>query len=89
MKRNLLHTNYNTLVLILIITTPHLRCPKSHPVILTAITLLHQTQQAYSAGTGEVEGKEPYYMGIDFMVRKPGLPKVEKPGRGGKIMDSS
>ena len=33
-------------------------------------------------------GKEPYYMGIDFMVRKPDLAKVEKPGRGSKIIDS-
>ena len=88
MKRKLLPTNYNTLVLILTITTHHLRGHKSHPMILTAITLHCQTQQMYSTGMPEVEGKDLYYMGIDFMVRKPDQLKVEKPERDGKITDN-
>ena len=88
MKRKLLPTNYNTLVLILTIMTHHLRGHKSHPVILMAISLHHKTQQTYSVGIHEVEGKEPYYMAIDFMVRKPDLLKVEKPERDGKITDN-
>ena len=45
-------------------------------------------QQTYSAGTHEAEGKELYYMGTDFLVRKLDLLKVEKPGREGKITDN-
>ena len=85
MRRKLLPTNHSTLVLILTITISHPGGHKSHPVILTAITLHCQTQQMYSAGTHEVEGKEPYYMGIDFMEKKPDQWKVEKPERDGKI----
>ena len=33
-------------------------------------TFHHPTQQVYSTGMHEVEGKELYYMGIDFLVRK-------------------
>ena len=88
MKRRLLSTNYNTLVLILTIMTRHLRCHKSHPMILKVITLHHQTQQTYNTGMHEVEGKELYYMGTDFMVRKPDLLKEEKPERDGKITDN-
>ena len=72
----------------LTITTHHLRGHKSHPVILMAVTLHCQTQQMYSTGMPKVEGKEPYYMGIDFMVRKPDWWKVEKPERDGKITDN-
>ena len=51
-------------------------------------TLHHPTQQMYSAGTHEVEGKELFYIGTDFLVRKLDLLKVEKPGRDGKITDN-
>ena len=88
MKRRLLSTNYNTPVLTLTIITHHLRGHKSHPLILTVITLHCQTQQMYSAGMHEVEEKELYYMGTDFMVRKPDLLKVEKPERNSKITDN-
>ena len=54
-------------------------------MILTAITFHFQTQQMSSAGTHEVEGKEPYYTGIDFMEEKPDQQKVEKPERDTKI----
>ena len=88
MKRKLLPTNYNTVVLILTITTHHLRGHKSHPVILMAITLHHQTQQTYNTGMPKAEGKESYYMVIDFTVRKPDQQKVEKPERDGKITNN-
>ena len=39
----------------------------------------------YSTGTCEIEGKEPYYTGIDFMEKKPDWWKVEKPERDAKI----
>ena len=48
----------------------------------------HLTQQTYSAGMHKVGGKELYYMGTDFLVRKPDLLKVEKPERDGKITDN-
>ena len=51
-------------------------------------TLCHPTQQTYSAGMHEVEGKELYYMDTDFLVRDPDSLKVEKPGRNGKITDN-
>ena len=57
-------------------------------MILTVITLHCQTQQMYSTGTQEVEGKELYYMGTDFMMRKLDLLKVENPERDGKITDN-
>ena len=60
---------------------------KNQPVILMVTTLHHLTQQTYSAGTCEVKGKELYYMGTDFLVRKPDLLIVEKPERDGKITD--
>ena len=40
-------------------------------------TLHHLTQQMYSAGM-HIEGKELYYMGTDFLVRKLDVLKVEK-----------
>ena len=53
------------------------------------VTTLHcLTQQMYSTGMCEVEGKELYYMGTDFLVRKLDLLKVEKPGRDSKITDN-
>ena len=53
------------------------------------VTTLHcLTQQIYSTGMHEVEGKELYYMGIDFLVRKLDPLKVEKPERDGKITDN-
>ena len=55
---------------------------------LIVITLHHPTQQMYSAGMHEVGGKELYYMGTDFLVRKPDLLSVGKPGRDGKITDN-
>ena len=61
---------------------------KKHPMILMVTTLHHLTQQTYSAGTCEVEGKELYYMGTDFLVRKLDPLKVEKPGRDGTITDN-
>ena len=61
---------------------------KKHPMILIVTTLHCLTQQMYSAGMHEVEGKELYYMGTDILVRKPDLLKVEKPGRDGKITDN-
>ena len=61
---------------------------KKHPVILTVTTLHHLTQQTYSTATHEVEGKELYYMGTDFLVRKLDPLKVEKPGRDSKITDN-
>ena len=57
-------------------------------MILTVTTLECLTQQTYSTGTHKVEGKELYYMGTDFLVRKPDLLKVEKPGRDSKITDN-
>ena len=66
----------------------HLGGYKKHPMILAGTTLHHPTQQMYSAGTCKVEGKELYYMGTDFLVKKPGLQKVEKPERDGKITDN-
>ena len=44
--------------------------------------------EMYSTGTHEVEGKELYDMGTDFLVRKPDPLKVEKPERDGKITDN-
>ena len=46
------------------------------------------TQQMYSTGTHEAEGKEHYYMGTDFLVKKLDPLKVEKPGRESKITDN-
>ena len=62
---------------------------KEHLMILMVTTLHHPTQQTYSTGTCEVEGKELYYMDTDFLVRKPDLLKVEKPERDGKITDTN
>ena len=61
---------------------------KKHHMILTVTTLHHPTQQMYSTGMHEVEGKELYYMGTDFLVRKSDLLKVENPGRYDKIADN-
>ena len=61
---------------------------KKHPVIPMVTTLHHPTQQMYSAGLCEVEGKGLYYMGTDFLLRKLDLLKVEKPRRDGKITDN-
>ena len=61
---------------------------KKHPVIPMVTTLHHLTQQMYSAGMHEVEGKELYYMGTDFLVRKLDPLKVEKSERDGKITDN-
>ena len=66
----------------------HLGGHKRHPVILTDSILPPLTQQMYSTGTCEVEGKELYYMGTDFLLRKPDPLKVENPGRDGKITDN-
>ena len=66
--------------------TPPRRSQK-HPVILTVTTPHHPTQQMYNSGMHEVEGKELYYMGTDFLVRKLDQLKVEKPERDGKITD--
>ena len=57
-------------------------------MILTVTTFHHPTQQMYSTGTCEVEGKGLYYMGTDFLVRKLDPLKVEKPERDGKITDN-
>ena len=57
-------------------------------MIPTGITLHCLTQQTYSAGTHQVEGKELYYMGTDFLVRNLDPVKVEKPVRDGKITDN-
>ena len=57
-------------------------------MIPTVTTIHHLTQQTYSTGTHEVEGKELYYMDTDFLVRKLDLLKVEKPERDNKITDS-
>ena len=61
---------------------------KNHPMILMVITPHCPIQQMYSTGICEVEGKELYYMGTDFLVRKPDLLKVEKPERDSKIADN-
>ena len=61
---------------------------KTHPMILMVTTLHCLIQQMYNAGMRKVEGKELYYMGTDFLVRKPDLLKVEKPERDGKITDN-
>ena len=61
---------------------------KKHPMILMVTTLHCLIQQMYSAGTCVAEGKELYYMGTDFLVRKLDLLKVGKPGREGKITDN-
>ena len=61
---------------------------KKHPVILTVTSLHHPTQQKYSTGTHVAEGKELYYMGTDFLVRKLDLLTLGKPGREGKITDN-
>ena len=61
---------------------------KNYPMILTVTTLHCLTQHTYSIGTHEVEGRELYYMGTDFLVRKPDPLKVEKPERDGKITDN-
>ena len=57
-------------------------------MILRVTTLHRPTQQTYTTDTGEVEGKELYYMGTDFLVRKLDPLKVEKPERDGKITDN-
>ena len=88
MKRRLLSISCSTPVLVLTITDHHLGGLKEHPVILMVTTLHHPTQQMYSAGTCEVEGKELYYMSTDFLVRKLDPLKVEKPERDGKITDN-
>ena len=67
---------------------PHQGGHKKHPVILMITTLHHLIQQMHSTGMCEVEGKELYYMGTDFLVRKLDLQKVEKPERDGKITDN-
>ena len=51
-------------------------------------TLYPLIQQTYSAGMGEVEGRELNYMGTGFLVRKLGPLKVERLGRDGKITDN-
>ena len=61
---------------------------KRHPMILMAIIPHHPIQQTYSTGMCKAEGKEHYYMGTDFLVRKLDLLKVEKPGRESKITDN-
>ena len=61
---------------------------KKHPMILTVSTLHHLTQQTYSTGMHEVEEKELYYMGTDFLVRKLDPLKVEKSERDVKITDN-
>ena len=57
-------------------------------MILMVTTLHCLIQQTYNAGMHEAEGKELYYMGTDFLVRKLDPLKVEKPGREGKITDN-
>ena len=42
----------------------------------------------YSTGMHKAEGRELYYMGTGFLVRKPGLLKVERPERDSKITDN-
>ena len=64
------------------------RRSQKHPMILMVTTLHCPTKQMYSAGMHEVERKELYYMGTDFLVRKLDLLKVEKPRRDGKIRDN-
>ena len=88
MKRRLLSISCSTPVLILTITAHQLGGHKNHTMILMVTTLHHLIQQTYSAGTHEVEGKELYYMGTDFLVRKPDPLKVERPERDGKITDN-
>ena len=88
MKSRLLSISCSTPVLILTIMAHQLEGHKIQPVILMVTTFHHPIQQMYSAGTCKVEGKELYYMGTDFLVRKPDLLKVEKPERDGKITDN-
>ena len=88
MKRRLLLISCSTPALILIIMAHQLGGHKKHPMIVMVTTLHHPTQQIYSTGTCEVEGKELYYMDTDILVRKLDLLKVEKPGRDGKITDN-
>ena len=88
MKRRLLAISCSTPVLILTITAHQLGEHKNHPMVLTLTILHHPIQQMYSAGTHEVEGRELYYMGTDFLMRKLGLLKVERPERDGKITDN-
>ena len=88
MKRRLLSISCSTPVLISTIMACQQGGHKNHPVILMVTTLHHPIEQTYSAGTLEIEGKELYYMGTDFLVRKPDLLKVEKPERDGKITDN-
>ena len=85
MKRRHLSISCSTPALILTITAQQLGGHRNHPVILMVTTIYHPIQQMYSAGTCEVEGKELYYMGADFLVRKPDLLKVEKPERDDKL----
>ena len=80
--------SYSTPVLILTIMAHQLGGHKNHPVILMVTTLHCPTQQMYSTGMHEVEGKELYYMGANILVRKPDLLKVEKPERDGNITDN-
>ena len=88
MKRRLLSVSCSTPALILTIVAHQLGGHKNHPVILRVTTLHFPIQQMYSVGTCEVEGKELYYMGTDFLVRNPDLLKVEKPERDSKITDN-
>ena len=49
------------------------------------VTTLHlMSQQTYSAGMCEAEGKELYFMGTDFLVRKLDQLTVGKPRKEGK-----
>ena len=88
MKRRLLSVSCSTLALILTNMAHQLGGHKNHPMTLMVTTLHRLTQQMYSTGTHEVEGKELFYMSIDFLVRKPDPLKVEKPERDGKITDN-
>ena len=88
MKRRLLTISCSTPVLILTIMACQLGGHKNHPMILMVTTLHRPTQQMYRVGMHEVEGREHYYMGTDFLVRKPDPLKVEKPARDGKITDN-
>ena len=56
--------------------------------MILVTTLLHPTQQSYSAGMHEVEKKRALLHGHNFLVRKLEQLKVEKPERNGKITNN-
>ena len=57
-------------------------------MIPMTITLHHQTQQTFSAGTHEEEENTLFYMDIDFLEKRHDQLKVGKPEREDKTISN-